>query len=53
MLKVACVKNKSLKKTQKTNIFSNTEKLLNNSVFIDNFKTSHIITRLFITVSFN
>lgn len=53
MLKVTCVKKRTFKKTQKTNIFSNTEKLLNNSVFIDNFKTSHIITRLFITVSFN
>lgn len=39
-------------KTQKTNIFSNTKKCSDESVFIDYFSTSNIITRLFITVFF-
>lgn len=39
--------------TQKTNIFFNIKKHDDFSVFIDNFLTSNIITKLFITVFFN
>ena len=42
-----------MNKTQKTNIFFNTEKCSDTSVFIDNFKVLNIITRLFIIVFFN
>ena len=40
-------------KPHKTNNFFNTEKSQDSSVFIDNFRTLNIITRLFIIVFFN
>jgi len=53
MLKVACGKTKTMNKPQKTNKFFNIKKSCDSFVFIDYFETSHIITRLFITVFFN
>lgn len=53
MLKVLSYKIKMADKQQKTNRFSNTEKHVENCVFIDSLQTLNIITRLFIVVFFN